>query len=48
MKRGPSTRYFAHYSKKGCDYLHGGESLQHLALKEALQRCIDGVSGWHA
>jgi competence CoiA-like predicted nuclease len=28
--------------------LHGGESPQHLALKEALQRCIDGVSGWHA
>lgn len=48
MKRGKSTRYFAHYSKKGCDALHGGESQQHLALKEALQRCIDSLPGWHA
>lgn len=47
MKRGPSTRYFAHFSKKDCKAEHGGESLQHLAMKEALKRCINSVPGWH-
>ncbi len=45
--RGPSTRFFAHYGKKGCKSEHGGESPQHLAMKEALKQCIDSVSGWH-
>lgn len=46
--RGPSTRYFAHYRKTGCKVEHGGETPQHLAVKEALKVCIDQVPGWHA
>lgn len=46
--RGQSTKYFAHYRKTGCKVEHGGETPQHLAMKEALKRCIDKVPGWHA
>ncbi|CAH0126196.1 hypothetical protein SRABI83_00084 [Arthrobacter sp. Bi83] len=46
--RGPSTRYFAHHRKNGCKVEHGGETPQHLAMKEALKLCIDNVPGWHA
>ena len=46
--RGPFTRYFAHYRKDACKVDHGGESPQHLAMKEALRLCIDQVPGWHA
>ncbi|KIC68710.1 competence protein CoiA family protein [Pseudarthrobacter phenanthrenivorans] len=46
--RGPVTRYFAHHKRAGCKVDHGGESPQHLALKEALKLCIDRVPGWHA
>lgn len=47
-KRGESTRYFAHHTRAGCEVEHGGESPQHLAMKEALKVCIDAVPGWHA
>lgn len=47
-KRGESTRFFAHHSRVGCKVEHGGESPQHLAMKEALKACIDAVPGWHA
>lgn len=47
-KRGESTKFFAHHSKAGCEVEHGGESPQHLAMKEALKVCIDAVPGWHA
>jgi hypothetical protein len=46
--RGPHTRYFAHHRKDGCKVDHGGESPQHLAMKEALKLCIDRVPDWHA
>lgn len=46
--RGQTTRFFAHYSLNDCAVDHGGESPQHLAMKEALARGIDEVSGWHA
>lgn len=46
--RGPSTRHFAHYRKTGCKVEHGGETPQHLAVKEALKVCIDQVPDWHA
>lgn len=46
--RGATTRYFAHYRKTDCKVEHGGESPQHLAMKEALKLCIDRVPGWHA
>lgn len=46
--RGETTRFFAHLRKAGCKVDHGGESPQHLALKEALKDCIDQVRGWHA
>lgn len=46
--RGTSTKYFAHYRKTECKVEHGGESPQHLAMKEAMKVCIDRVSGWHA
>jgi hypothetical protein len=42
------TRFFAHLSATGCDVEHGGETPQHLAMKEALARGIDRVPGWHA
>lgn len=47
-KRGDSTRFFAHLRKEACKVEHGGESPQHLAMKEALRTCIDKVPGWHA
>ncbi|AOT05772.1 competence protein CoiA family protein [Arthrobacter sp. U41] len=46
--RGPFTRYFAHHRRDGCKVDHGGESPQHLAMKEALRLCIDRVPDWHA
>lgn len=46
--RGRATRFFAHYSLSGCTVDHGGESPQHLAMKEALARGIEAVPGWHA
>jgi hypothetical protein len=46
--RGETTRFFAHLRKAGCKVDHGGESAQHLAMKEALKFCIDQVPGWHA
>ncbi|NKR13515.1 competence protein CoiA family protein [Paenarthrobacter sp. R1] len=46
--RGTSTKYFAHYRKTECKVEHGGESPQHLAMKEALKLCIDRIPGWHA
>jgi hypothetical protein len=42
------TRFFAHLSAAGCDAEHGGETPQHLAMKEALALGIDRVPGWHA
>lgn len=48
MARGVTTRYFAHHSKRDCGAEHGGETPQHLAMKEALRQCIDRVPGWHA
>jgi hypothetical protein len=46
--RGASTQYFAHYRISGCKADHGGESLQHLAMKTALRDRIDAIEGWHA
>lgn len=46
--RGHTTRFFAHYTLSDCAVDHGGESPQHLAMKEALARGIDEVAGWHA
>lgn len=46
--RGARTRYFAHLTKRDCKAEHGGETAQHLAMKEALRQCIDKVPGWHA
>lgn len=46
--RGGSTRFFAHYRKADCKVEHGGETPQHLAMKEALKKCIDRFPGWHA
>lgn len=43
-----STRYFAHHRQADCKIEHGGETPQHLAMKEALKLCINNVSGWHA
>lgn len=42
------TRFFAHLSTAGCEARHGGETPQHLAMKEALALGIDQVPGWHA
>jgi hypothetical protein len=42
------TRFFAHLTTAGCGVEHGGETSQHLAMKEALARCIEKVPGWHA
>lgn len=46
--RGQRTRFFAHYRLADCSFDHGGESPQHLALKEALAVGIGRVPGWHA
>lgn len=46
--RGQSTKFFAHYRLTDCAVDHGGESPQHLAMKEALARGIAQVRGWHA
>ncbi|MET1086338.1 MAG: competence protein CoiA family protein [Arthrobacter sp.] len=46
--RGGTTKFFAHLRKAGCKVDHGGETPQHLAMKEALKLCIDQVPGWHA
>jgi competence CoiA-like predicted nuclease len=46
--RGETTKFFAHLRKAGCKVDHGGETPQHLALKEALKDCIEQVPGWHA
>jgi hypothetical protein len=46
--RGETTRFFAHLRKAGCKVDPGGESPQHLAMKESLKDCIDQVPGWHA
>ena len=46
--RGGTTKFFAHLRKAGCKVDHGGETPQHLAMKEALKLCIDHVPGWHA
>ncbi|WP_349033899.1 competence protein CoiA family protein [Pseudarthrobacter sp. SORGH_AS 212] len=46
--RGETTMFFAHLRKAGCKVDHGGETAQHLAMKEALKLCIDQVLGWHA
>ncbi|GAA3325863.1 hypothetical protein GCM10017711_23350 [Paeniglutamicibacter sulfureus] len=46
--RGPDTRFFAHHQGMDCAVDHGGESAQHLAMKEALAQGIDAVPGWHA
>lgn len=43
-----ATRYFAHYRQVDCKVEHGGETPQHLAMKEALKLCINDVPGWHA
>ncbi|WP_229992254.1 competence protein CoiA family protein [Arthrobacter sp. Bi26] len=42
------TKFFAHLSTAGCGVEHGGETPQHLAMKEALALGIDRVPGWHA
>jgi hypothetical protein len=41
--RGETTKLFE-LRKAGCKVDHGGESPQHLAMKED---CIDRVPGWH-
>ncbi|WP_026556944.1 competence protein CoiA [Arthrobacter sp. 35W] len=46
--RGQATRFFAHYRLTDCGVDHGGESPQHLAMKEALARGIGAVPGWRA
>lgn len=46
--RGDDTRLFAHYRLRDCSVDHGGESPQHLAMKEALAWKIGTVPGWHA
>ncbi|MFJ6358665.1 competence protein CoiA [Pseudarthrobacter oxydans] len=46
--RGERTQYFAHLSVRECKVDHGGESPQHLAMKEALRDRINAVEGWHA
>jgi hypothetical protein len=46
--RGSHTRFFAHHSVAECNLEHGGETKQHLAMKEALAGCVDAVPGWHA
>lgn len=46
--RGPDTRFFAHYQIKNCGVEHGGETAQHLAMKEALSGIIDSVPGWRS
>lgn len=46
--RGQETRYFAHFRLTDCTVDHGGESSQHLAMKEALALRIGSVPGWHA
>lgn len=46
--RGQATRFFAHYRLTDCAVDHGGESPQHLAMKEALAQGIAEVPGWHA
>lgn len=43
-----STFFFAHHRVSDCKVEHGGETPQHLAMKEALKICIDQVPGWHA
>lgn len=42
------TRFFAHYTLTDCAVDHGGESPQHLAMKEALARGIEAAPGWQA
>ncbi|WP_411731948.1 competence protein CoiA [Paeniglutamicibacter sp.] len=46
--RGQDTRFFAHYPGTDCAVDHGGESPQHLAMKEALALRIGLVPGWRA
>ncbi|MDJ0459314.1 competence protein CoiA family protein [Arthrobacter sp. NQ7] len=48
MTRGRNTRYFAHHGKRDCEAAHGGETPQHIAMKEALRSCIERVPGWQA
>lgn len=43
-----STFFFAHHRIADCEVEHGGETPQHLAMKEALKHSIDQVPGWHA
>lgn len=46
--RGQATRFFAHHRLTDCAADHGGESPQHLAMKEAIAQGISGTPGWHA
>lgn len=48
ITRGQDTRFFAHYRLTDCAVDHGGESPQHLTMKEALAEGIGAVPGWHA
>jgi hypothetical protein len=43
-----TTLFFSHHRIADCKVEHGGETPQHLAMKEALKACIDEVVGWHA